>query len=292
MRLNYAEVDLAWLVRLGAAHFESVADERRIALSVGTAPTIQLAAGSDELQRLFLNLLFTAFKFASDSGRVRCVLRVVGDRALLTVGDNGPARRPELREAIFGRFRQGDAESAQRVGGTGLGLAIVKEFVALHRGTIALGDAPDGGASFSVALPLVAPSGTTVAAANSQPADASDVACQEVEALRQSRAEGPRPDRGALAEPAPTDGRRPPAAGTPPEPGAPLVLVVEDNAEMNRFIAETLARDYRIATAFDGQQGLDQALALRPDLIVTDVVMPRLRGDELVRQIRAPPALA
>ena len=292
MRLNYAEVDLAWLVRLAAAHFESVADERRIALSVETAPSVPAQADPEKLQRVFLNLLSNAFKFVSDGGRVRCVLRVEGDRALITVEDNGPGVRPELREAIFERFRQGDAESAQRVGGTGLGLAIVKEFVALHRGTIALGDAPGGGASFSVALPLVAPSGTTVAAATPEPADASDVACQEVEALRQSRSEGPRPDRGALAEPAPTDGRRPPASGTPPEPGPPLVLVVEDNEEMNRFIAETLARDYRIATAFDGQQGLDQALALRPDLIVTDVVMPRLRGDELVRQIRARPELA
>jgi PAS domain S-box-containing protein len=289
MGINYAEVDLARLVRLTAAHFEAVAGERRIAFSVETAPRVLAQADPEKLQRVFLNLFSNAFKFVSDGGRVRCELRVEGDQALVTVEDNGPGVRPELREAIFERFRQGDAGASQRFG-TGLGLAIAKEFVGLHRGTIALGDAPGGGACFSVALPLRAPQGTTVAAA-ADPADGSDVARQQVEALRQSRSEGRRPGHGALAEPAPAEGR-PTAPGTLPEPGPPLVLVVEDNEEMNRFIAETLARDYRVAAAFDGQEGLDQALALRPDLIVTDMIMPRLSGDELVRQIRARPELA
>jgi signal transduction histidine kinase len=70
----------------------------------------------------------------------------------------------------------------------------------------------------------------------------------------------------------------------------PLVLVVEDNQELNRFLVETLAADYRVATAFDGEAGLTLALELGPDLVVTDVMMPRMSGDVLVRELRTHPA--
>src|SRR5262249_13169849 len=69
------------------------------------------------------------------------------------------------------------------------------------------------------------------------------------------------------------------------------VLVLEDNREMSRFLVDALATEYRVATAFDGREGLEQALALRPDLIVSDVMMPVLGGDALVRELRARPEL-
>jgi signal transduction histidine kinase len=70
-----------------------------------------------------------------------------------------------------------------------------------------------------------------------------------------------------------------------------LVLVVEDNVEMNRFITETLGSDYRTAVAFDGEEGLRKARELQPDLVVSDVMMPSMAGDQLVREIRRAPAL-
>jgi signal transduction histidine kinase len=74
--------------------------------------------------------------------------------------------------------------------------------------------------------------------------------------------------------------------------GAPLVLVVEDNPEMNRFVCETLEPAVRTVSAFDGDDGLAKARELSPDLIVSDVMMPGMSGDELVRRVRAEPALA
>src|SRR5262249_44045375 len=73
--------------------------------------------------------------------------------------------------------------------------------------------------------------------------------------------------------------------------GRGLVLVVEDNREMSRFLVDCLAPDHRVATAFDGRQGVERALELAPDLILTDVMMPVMGGDVLVRELRAHPEL-
>ena len=69
-------------------------------------------------------------------------------------------------------------------------------------------------------------------------------------------------------------------------PNASLVLIVEDDPDMNFLLAKTLAEDYRIVTAFDGQEGLELAIELRPDLILSDAMMPRMRGDRLIHEIR------
>src|SRR5262249_61471029 len=72
--------------------------------------------------------------------------------------------------------------------------------------------------------------------------------------------------------------------------GRGLVLVVEDNREMSRFLVDCLAPDHRVATAFDGRQGGERALEFAPDLILTDVMMPVMGGDVLGRELRAHPA--
>ena len=72
----------------------------------------------------------------------------------------------------------------------------------------------------------------------------------------------------------------------------PTVLVIEDNVEMNRFIAEVLAPHYHIVTAFDGQQGLEKALAEPPTLIVSDIMLPKVSGIEMIAQMRQHTALA
>jgi PAS domain S-box-containing protein len=72
---------------------------------------------------------------------------------------------------------------------------------------------------------------------------------------------------------------------------APLVLLIEDNVDLNTFIADSLRPYYRVASARDGREGLERAMALQPDLIICDVVMPRLGGDRLVLELRRQPAL-
>jgi signal transduction histidine kinase len=265
MGLDYAEADLARLLRLTASHFEGLAQERQIELHVDAPDALPAELDAEKVQRVFLNLLSNAFKFTPAGGRLRCALRRDGGRAVAEFHDSGPGVPPHLREAIFERFRQGDGGATRRFGGTGLGLSITREFVGLHGGTVEVGDSPEGGALFTVTLPTSAPAGVEVRrAAEAAPGGREEAARQAMEELR-TRVE---------------------AAAAEQQMDRPLVLVVEDNPEMNRFVAETLAAECRVATAFDGEQGLERALALRPDLILSDVMMPRLSGDQLVRRLR------
>jgi PAS domain S-box-containing protein len=275
MTVNYEAVDLAHLVRLAASPFEVLAAERHLALAVDVPASLPAQLDAEKVEHVLANLLSNAVKFTPQGGHIGCRLQVHGPAAAITVSDSGPGIPADQREAIFERFVQVDGGADRRYGGTGLGLAIAKEFVALHGGTIAVGDAPGGGGLFTVTLPLTAPPGRPVREASpATPAPATPVIRDEsasaaVEVLR----------------------ARVQALSTALPASRPLVLVVEDHAEMNSFIAEILGREYRIATAFDGQEGLDMALALLPDLILTDVMMPRMSGGQLVHAVRKRPEL-
>ncbi len=265
---DYASTDLARLVRLTAAHFEALARERRIDFQVD-APPLEAEIDPGQLERIVLNLVANAFKFAPDAGRVRVTLSREGGEARLEVADSGPGIPPELREAVFERFRQLDAGLARVPGGIGLGLAIARDFAEQHGGRIAVRDAREGGALLEVFLPLAAPERARVRREPSAPTD-------------RDRA---RAVAGALRAP-------PPPARVEVAGDRPLVLVVEDNPEMNDFLRAALAPDWRTAAAHGGAEGLRLALELRPDLVLADVMMPGGGGDELLRTVRARPELA
>jgi PAS domain S-box-containing protein len=266
MTVEYAEADLALLLRLIVSNFDSAARERRIDFTVEAPISLQAEIDPGQIERVILNLVSNALKFSPDGVRVRLALRADGDRAILEVDDNGPGIPPHLREAVFERFRQLDSGLQRGFGGTGLGLSIVKQFVELHGGRITVED-PDWGTGtrFRVDLPLAAPAGSVVVRAAR--ASFTDSAMQAAEELK-VRAGGKR-------------------RSTPPAlPGQPTVLLVEDNPEMNDFIATTLGDEFRVVPTFDGQEGLEAATELHPDLILCDVMMPRMSGDQLVRELR------
>src|SRR5205814_4668396 len=133
---------------------------------------------------------------------------------------------------------------------------------------IAVSEAPGGGALFQVEMPLRAPESAYVRYAETAPAPeqgraAVDVAIEELQRVEvDATADTRAPDR-------------------------PLVLVAEDNAEMRRFITEVLGGEYRVVPAADGAQALMKAIAEPPDLVVTDLMMPKLGGDRLVDELRA-----
>jgi len=272
LEVDRALLDFVALVRRTASLFEVVANERRIALTVEAPDALPILGDAAKLERVLLNLLSNAMKFVPDGGRVRVAVEPDGSRIALVVEDDGPGIPDGLREVIFEPFRRGDDDTTRRFGGTGLGLTIAKEIIERHGGRIAVGDGIAGGARFTVELPHAAVPHESAAdtAPTAARAALDEVARQTVAELRPPSA---------------------PAAATDGDGTHGLVLVIEDNVEMSRFLVDCLRDDYRVATAFDGQEGLEQALALKPDCILTDVMMPVMGGEALVRALRASPEL-
>jgi PAS domain S-box-containing protein len=274
MAVSYAAIDLAKLTQLVCGHFDALAPERHISFAVDTPDTLDAEIDPDKIERVILNLLSNAFKFTSPGGRVRLALEGTDDNsgALITVQDSGPGVRAEDRHLIFERFRQSDGASNRQFGGTGLGLAIAKDFVGLHGGSISVSDAPGGGALFQVNIPLKAPDGRHVRRRVTEAEHASEMdsilkgTVEELKPIPQAEQANPDHANGSAA--------------------LPVVLVVEDNPEMNRFIVENLSGEFRVGTAFDGEEGLQKVLLLNPDLIISDIMMPKMSGDEMVMRLR------
>lgn len=273
--VEYARVDLGQQVRACAAHFDALAPQRSLSYLVTAPDTLPAEMDSDKFDRILLNLLSNAFKFTPEGGRIRCGLEAIDpDRVLLSVQDSGPGVKPEMSATIFERFRQGQTGTTREFGGTGLGLAIARDFVALHGGSISVSDAPGGGALFQVVLPRYAPEGAYVLKTEASSSNSASSGFQEfVEDF--ARLDIPR-DTGVNEELS-TRAR---------------ILVVEDNAEMRGFITRMLGNEYNIIPAANGEEAIARAEAEAPDLVVTDLMMPKMGGDRMVAEMRRRPSLA
>jgi signal transduction histidine kinase len=274
MALHYAETDLAHLVRLTLSRFETLASDRNIELRMQTPSTLPAQVDPEKVERILTNLLSNAFKFVPDGGKVRCELRSENTSALLVVADSGPGVPVEKRKIIFERFRQAEGGATRCFGGTGLGLFIAKDFIELHQGTIGVDEAPEGGALFLVTIPLKAPSEASVDAEQPSPSLEEETLLADTQraVLALSGSRGIEPTEKPLLR-----------------AHAPRVLVVEDNWEMNRFVTDLLASEYYVASAMDGVEGLNKAREELPDLILTDIMMPRMSGDQLIDALRTEP---
>ena len=265
--VRYSQVDLAHLFRVIVSHFESVAEDRSIRYNVTAPQTLSAQIDVEMLQRILLNLLSNAFKFVPDNGSIDLALEVEGDQSVITIQDNGPGVPANMCEAIFERFCQVEGHAARSHEGTGLGLSIVKEFAELLGGTITCSQAPGGGALFSLTTPLSAPQGVGVEAMQHNDFLVNfgmhDVGLFEKRTANRTESET-----------------------RPGIENAPLIMIVEDNRDMNDFITDILSPYYRVVSAFNGKEGLEKAIQLQPDIIIADVMMPHMTGDQMVLELR------
>jgi signal transduction histidine kinase len=276
-------------VRLVANSFETLAVDRAVHFIV-MAPEGEMPVEVDpsRVQQVLLNLLSNAFKFTPSDGTVRMELRSLPDdnSVRVEIADSGPGIAVNQREEVFERFHQLDSTVRRKMGGTGLGLHIARELVLLHGGFIEVDDAPEGGALFTVELPLRAPAGTEVRPDGTvmlEDAPPGRVLAPPLPPVRAATATA----TATTTTPTTHDGTGAAAAAAGADQDEPLVLVVEDNEDMNEFLCEALAPAFRVKSAFDGREGVEMARALKPDLIVCDFMMPELTGDEVVREVRA-----
>jgi signal transduction histidine kinase len=276
MTVNYVRYDLGKQGRQIIALFQSHAEMRGIDFSFECPENLAIEADPEKIQRILINLLSNAFKYTPSDGKVGCSISHSAGKAKIVISDSGPGIPAELRQAIFERFFRVENPSFVKVGGFGLGLAIVKDFIEMHGGRITVGSsARHKGAEFTISLPLKAPATATVYSELILSRPLENEQTPSLPDILQLRELTVKKSSGAKKAKKETD-----------TPNQPLILVIEDNNDLNEHICEILASDYRTASAFDGREGLEKAQALRPDLILSDLMMPRLNGLQLLEALR------
>jgi PAS domain S-box-containing protein len=267
-----APADLAGLTRDIAESFAPAITRAGLALRVECPPLPgPVAVDADMWEKIVLNLLSNALKYTPE-GSVAVRLGVAGDHAELTVADTGVGVPAAELPQLFQRFHRVRGTAGRSHEGAGIGLALVHELVRLHGGTVTADSTEGIGSTFTVRIPYDAPS---PGAQPARPAAAAGGAIAPVyleEALQWS------------AHGEDTAERAPGASA--------MVLVVDDNADLRRFVSRLLAAEWRVLQAADGPTALAIAREHHPDLVLSDVMMPGMNGFELLRELRADKATA
>lgn len=240
-------------------------------LSAGVA--LELDFDPEKLMHIITNLVFNALKYTPEGGRVEVSTEVVdnGKMYSIRIKDTGIGIEKEHLDHLFDRFYKIDHQLS--AGGTGIGLALTREMVQLLHGSISVESIPDEGSEFTVLLPV------TRNAPFSDTQDATDlitVIDDQYENLSPAT-ESPRP--GQYSEEL-----------LPVEKVTlsrlPLLLIVEDNTDVVLYLRAILKHEYRIEVAGNGNIGLEKALVIIPDIILSDVMMPVMDGIELLEKVK------
>jgi len=242
-------------------------------------------------EKVVLNLLSNALKFTFD-GSIHIAVRAEGGQAVVTVADTGIGVPAREMPRLFERFHRIEHTRSRSNEGSGIGLALVQELVQLHGGTITASSTEGAGTTFTIRLPFGhahLPAGTLVPAGHAATVSASaDPFVQE--ALRWLPGDA-RDSGGTGARPVPEEITPANDTAASAQAGRALparVLIADDNADMREYLARLLrSAGYRVTTVTDGQAALDAVRADLSDLVISDVMMPRLDGLGLVAALRA-----
>jgi PAS domain S-box-containing protein len=298
VRMHRQPTDLSAFSAELASLFRSAIEAAGMQLVVDCPPLPSAVdVDRDMWETVVLNLLSNAFKY-THAGTITVRTRIDdAGRAVLEVHDTGIGIAAEEIPRLFERFHRVAGAVGRSIEGTGIGLALVQELVRLHGGEIVVHSEPGHGSLFRITLPASATRATSDPASVLAAAPASGQALAYVEqAVRWNPnhagdAPNTAPNTAADAVGRSSD---PSADGIDPAAGVGhgRVLVVDDNADLRDYMQRILrSAGHQVQVAADGQEALELARRHAPDLIVSDVMMPRLDGFGLLREVRADAAL-
>jgi signal transduction histidine kinase len=283
LRLTLTEVDLSAMAEDLVRSSQAFADSKSIQLVVDAPMATENIFGDVyRLESALSNLIGNALKYTPEGGSVQVRVRSVPGGARVEVQDSGPGISEADQKRIFDRFVQLDRRD-RAAGGAGIGLSLARELVDLHDGRLEVRSLPGEGTIFSLWLPE----------------GREHFRAEIIERRRgfgSAKTEGRRAVDGRLKPPSSAwhrtlDGEETFDSVVPPSGRRPRVLVVEDSPDLRRFIGELLSPQYQLLEAEDGEAGLSVARQELPDLIVSDVMMPRMTGTELCRALKSDEAL-
>ncbi|MDE6498016.1 MAG: response regulator [Muribaculaceae bacterium] len=268
MKLELADTRLVPFVTDLCDTFARVSADKHIELNFNY-DNAEIAAPIDSanFDKILMNLLSNAVKYTPEGGRIDINLAENDGKVELSVTDTGIGIPDADKERIFERFYQAHGNSA---GGTGVGLHLTHQLVTLHNGTLTVADNPEGrGTRFTITLPAAS------CTATDRDTDALFPGSQPVAAGQ------PLSDIKSLLVP---DLEEP--EDMPARAAEAHLLVVEDDAEIRRYLEQELGRRYRVDSCANGGEALDMIFANAPDLILSDVMMPVINGLDLTRIIK------
>ena len=259
MEINYNNVDIVKWLQVHLQQFASLAEHDNIKLSFETDTTsLWVKTDVDKLEKIVQNLISNAIKFSNKNGEVTVLFKHKNESDFeIIVKDEGIGISDKKLLYIFDRFYQADASDTRTREGTGIGLALVKELTGLLGGTISVTSIENAGTRFNVTLPYIS-------------ADKGDVNVQNL--FQENDL-----DETVLLQPATTS-----LLAKQEE----TILIVEDNEQLREFIKISLQENYNVTMAKNGAEGIDVAIEMIPNLVITDLMMPEKNGYELCELLK------
>lgn len=224
----------------------------------------------DKMERVIFNLISNAFKYTPDGGAIKVIVRELPHNVEVSVVDDGIGMASQHLEKIFERFyeidRHDKLSKTKYNKGTGIGLALAKGIVDLHSGNIKVKSKENEGSTFTIMLPL---------------------GNQHLKEIQKS---GNLSDKGQMNND--IDNLLPACTSeeiSDPEysKNTPIVLIVEDNTEVRKYMVQLFKNAYKVIIASNGKEGLEEALLHVPDLVISDVMMPEMDGIEFCFQLKS-----
>ncbi len=264
--------DLAVFFRTLSGSFESLAQSRSVRfISTQSATECWASFDADKLEKIISNLLSNAFRFTHAGQTVVVSVDYQSDTFVTTVRDTGAGIAAVHLPHIFQRFYQADD---RRDGGSGIGLALVSELIDVLGGSITVDSTEGQGSTFTVTLPLnrLPPPGPSTAADPAYKSTVPEEATWEI-------------DTGEAPVMAPSSADAVVTGQT-----EPVLLVIDDNADIRTYVRSLFDSNYTVLEAADGLDGLQQATQRQPDIVICDLMMPRLDGFAFCRVLKFQPA--
>jgi signal transduction histidine kinase/DNA-binding response OmpR family regulator len=270
MELNVSQHNIVSFIKSLFFSFESLAATQKVRLSFESdSAYIPVVFDLDKMEKVFYNLVSNAVKFSKIQGEVKITIKTNGSKSVeIQIADDGLGIPAEQISGIFDRFYQVDNSSTRNYEGTGIGLALVKEMVELHKGEVTVKSIEGEGSVFTVILPVGDVKSEMKADDDLISTDYCPDAINPETQFFETENTSIKPGKQAI------DDRE-------------IVLVVEDNRDIREYIREQLEEFYHVQEAENGLTGMEVAQEIVPDLIVTDLMMPKANGFQFCKAVRS-----
>lgn len=268
-QLRVSRIDLVSFVQNISRFFTEAAREKEIMIDiVADEEYLYVWADAEKMDTVLYNVISNALKFSPERGKISIRLGkgAIADEVNIIISDEGPGVPQEKLEDIFELYYEGGNVNDGNYKGTGIGLALSKELIKAHKGKIIASNNEKCGLSVTIMLPG---GKTHFSSVNTVIIDDPEVPINVDKAIAELLYPGGVPFATQCAD-----------------ASAPLLLLVEDNPDLQIFLQAQLSEFYKVELADNGQEGLEMAQKLSPDLIISDIMMPRMNGIEMLDKLK------